>query len=390
MRPGRSIEMLGGLTLGVIGMMSALPSPPAAGVTIVVSTTAEFRSALAAATAGTTVSVRPGNYEGGYHRRDLIGTAAAPVVITAADPAAPPVFVGGSDGLGLSHAQYVTLRDLVFERAQQNGINVDDGQRADTSSHHVTFTRVVVRDIPNGNRDGIKLSGVNDFVIENTTIERWGSDGSAVDMVGCHRGVIRNSVFRHTPGMPVGNGLQMKGGTTTVTITGNRFEHAAGRAVQLGGETGLQFFRPQPPGPFEVKDVVVERNVFVGGETAVAFVSSDGGIFRFNTIYLPTKYLFRILQENDGPGFVHSRNGVFSDNIVYWTGTRVVNIGANTEPASFTLARNAWYRADDPAQSRPELPSPEVGGLYGVDPQFVAAPVDLHTRLTTPRGAYAR
>jgi hypothetical protein len=355
---------------------------------VVVSTTAEFQAALASATAGTVISLRPGTYAGGYHRSGLTGTATAPIVIQAQDRAQPPVITGGNNGLGLTDASYVTFRDLIFDRPRQNGVNVDDGESFDTPSHHITFTRVQVRDLPGGNRDGIKLSGVTDFVIEDSTIERWGSDGSAVDMVGCHRGVIRSSVFRHTPGMPVGNGVQAKGGSANITISGNRFENAAARAVQLGGDTGLQFFRPLPPGRAEVSDVVVERNVFVGGETAIAFVSSDGGAFRFNTIYLPSKYLLRILQEQDGATFVRTRNGVFTDNLVYWTGERMVNIGANTEPMTFTFARNWWYRADNPGGSRPDLPSTEIGGVYGADLTFIDPPRDLRTLGNVPHGAH--
>ena len=353
-------------------------------------TTAELRDAFGMATAGTVISLKPGTYAGGHYRAGLAGTAAAPIVIQGQDRSRPPVISGGDNGIGLTDAVYVTFRDLIFDRPQQNGVNVDDGESFETPSHHITFTRVVVRDMPGGNRDGIKLSGVTDFVIEDSTIERWGSDGSAIDMVGCHRGIIRNSVFRHTPGMPVGNGVQAKGGSAEITITGNRFEDAAARAVQLGGETGLQFFRPQPPGPAEVRDVVVERNVFVGGETAIAFVSSSGGTFRSNTIYLPSKYLLRILQEQDDAGFARARDGSFTDNVVYWMGDRSVNIGANTEAATFTFARNWWYRADNPDQSRPELPAAETGGTYGADPAFVDPPRDLGTLGNVPRGAYGR
>jgi hypothetical protein len=371
-----------------LGQASSATARPSS--VIDVATTAEFRAAYSTATAGTTISVRPGTYDGGHYRRGMAGTAQAPIVIEGADPARPPVFVGGRDGLQLSDASYVTIRNLVIERAQQNGINIDDAETADTPSHHIVISRVVIRDIPSGNKDGIKLSGVTDFVVEDSTLERWGDSGSAIDMVGCHRGVIRNSTFRHTPGMPVGNGVQTKGGSARITIAGNRFEHAAGRAVQIGGDTGLRFFRPQPPGHTEAAEITVERNVFVGGETPVAFVSSDGGVFRFNTVYLPGKFLLRILQENRGPGFVPSRNGGFTDNLVYYTGNRVVNIGDATAPGSFTFARNWWYRADAPHQSRPELPSVEAGGVYGTDPEFVAAPQDFRTRVDLRQGASAR
>ena len=379
------------VALACLRTLAAWSSPPRGSrLDVVVSTTREFRAALSAAGPGTTISVNSGVYAGGSYRNGIAGTAEAPVVIQAADPTRPPVFVGGANGLQLSNASYVTLRDLVFEGPGQNGINIDDGSTFDTPSHHILIARVIVRDLPAGNRDGIKLSGVTDFVIEDSTVERWGDAGSAIDMVGCHRGVIRNSRVRHTPGIQVGNGIQAKGGSTQIVITGNRFEHAAARAVQIGGITSLRLFRPQPPGSAEASEVLVERNVFIGGQTAVAFVGSDGGVFRFNTAYLPALWPIRILQEHTAAGLVASRNGVVTDNIVYWRGAEVgLNIGRNTNPASFTFARNHWYREDAPASSRLALPGGETDGTYGVDPGFMLPPGDLRTRGNLPAGAYA-
>ena len=354
-------------------------------------TTPELRDALAMATAGTVISLKPGTYGGGHHRTGLAGTDAAPIVIQAQDRSQPPVISGGGNGIGLTDATYVTLRDLIFDRPQQNGVNVDDGESFETPSHHITFTRVVVRDMPGGNRDGIKLSGVTDFVVEELD-DRAVGIGRLGDRHGGlpsrDRSATTSSATRRT--CRSATACRPRAAAREITISGNRFEHAAARAVQLGGDTGLQFFRPQPPGSAEVRDVVVERNVFVGGETAIAFVSSDGGTFRFNTIYLPSKYLLRILQEQAGAAFVRARDGAFTDNIVYWTGDRMVNIGVNTEPASFTFARNWWYRADDPGGSRPQLPAAEIGGTYGADPAFVDPPRDLRTLGHVPRGGYGQ
>ena len=57
-----------------------------------------------------------------------------------------------------------------------------------------------------------------------------------------------------------------------------------------------------------------------------------------------------------------SRNGQFTDNLIAFRSDEMtvpVNIGPDTAPETFTLARNAWYCLDDPAQSRPRLPIPE-------------------------------
>ena len=372
-----------------LALSAALASSAPATSTVIVKTTQEFRAALAAAGPGTTIAIEPGVYAGGAYRAGLAGTAGAPIVIRASDPKSPPVFLGGPSGLQLSDARYVTLVDLAFQGPQDNGINIDDGDSFATPSAHIRISRVTVRDLPEGNRDGIKLSGVTDFVIEDSRVERWGAGGSAIDMVGCHRGVIRNSVFRHAPGLEFGNGIEAKGGSTAIAITGNTFEHASSRAVQIGGTTGRHLFRPQPPDAAEARDVLVEDNVIIGGEAAVAFVGSDGGTVRFNTIYLPAKWPIRILQEQTGPGVAACRNGVFRDNIVYWRGDQMINVGDGTNAASFTFAHNWWFRADDPGRSQIALPAVERDGRYGADPRFIAAPRDLRTRDNLPFGAFA-
>src|SRR5262249_10210997 len=160
-----------------------------------------------------------------------------PIVLAAADPKRPPVLEGGGVGLHLTDPAHVELSHLVVARISGNGINIDDGGSYDSPAHHVVLRDLVVREVgPNGNRDGIKLSGLDDFRVEGCTIERWGSGGSGIDMVGCHRGSIRGSTFRHTD--PIGaNAVQAKGGSSDITVSGCRFDHAGGRAVNLGGST---------------------------------------------------------------------------------------------------------------------------------------------------------
>ena len=355
----------------------ALSASVSSGAEITVSDAQQLRRALAAANPGTTIRIAAGTYRGGLSARDLHGTADEPIVIRAADPQTPPVIDGGGSGLQLSDVSHVELHDLVFTGATGNGLNIDDGGSYETPSHHVTLRNIVVRDVgPEGNRDGIKLSGLDDFRIEDCTVERWGAGGSGIDMVGCHNGTITGCTLRHKDGKG-GNGIQAKGGTSDVTITRCRFEHAGQRGINIGGSTGMAYFRPKPQG-YEAKDVTVENCTFVGSVAPVAFVGVDGALVRFNTIYKPVKWAFRILQETRREDFVPCRNGRFTDNLIVFAGealTTPVNIGPGTAPESFTLARNAWYCLDRPDRSRPRLPLEleEADGVYGVKPAFVDA-----------------
>ena len=106
---------------------------------------------------------------------------------------------------------------------------------------------------------------------------------------------------------------------------------------------------------------------------AVAFAGCDGSVVRFNTIYRPKRWVFRILQENRAEGFVPSRNGEFTDNLIVFRADELrtpLNTGPGAAPETFRFARNFWYCANDPGRSRPSLPAPEVGGVYGQNPRL--------------------
>lgn len=335
-----------------------------------------LRRAVRDAKPGQTLRLAAGDYGSGFFFEGLKGAAGKPVVIAAADPKDPPVFRGGACAIHFVDAAHVELRDLAVTGATANGLNFDDGGSYDTPSHHVTIRGVRFTDIgAKGNEDALKLSGLDDFTVADCTFERWGSGGgSAIDMVGCHRGTIEGCTFRHKE---AANAVQAKGGCATVTVRGCRFDDAGSRAVNVGGSTGLEFFRPKLADPpfSEARDIRVEGNTFIGSDAPVAFVGSEDCIVRFNTIWHPRRWAMRILQETRSEGFVPCRRGTFADNIVVFESKGWseggVNTGPGTEPATFKFERNAWFCEDDPARSKPKLPAAEKDGRHGVDPGFV-------------------
>jgi hypothetical protein len=338
---------------------------------------AELRTAVAAAKPGTRIVLAGGDYGNGFHFANLRGEEGRPIIIAAADPNQPPLFRNGNAGMHLSNPAYIELHHLVFTNLARNGLNIDDGGdvSGNPSARGILLRGLRVSDITaEGNYDGIKLSGLWDFRVIDCTIERWGTrGGSAIDMVGCHRGLIEGNTIRHkVPEPPNCTGVQAKGGSSDILIRRNRFEHAGGRSVNIGGSTGLQFFRPPLAAGgerAEARNVRVEGNTFIGSVVPVAFVGVDGAVVRFNTIERPGRWALRILQETTAPDFVPSRNGEFTDNTILFESARWseggVNIGSGTAPETFKFARNWWLCADNPARSRPKLPTPELDGAYG-------------------------
>lgn len=195
---------------------------PAAGAEVAASGAADFRKAVAAAKPGTIVLLEPGEYGGGHYFDRVRGEAGRPIVIRAKDPARPPRFRGGGEGLHLSDPAHLELRDLVVEASEANGINIDDGGTFETPAHHIVLAGVVA-------------------------VERWGRGGSAIDMVGCHRGEIVACAFRDREDDPAANAVQTKGGSREIAIRRCRFEHAGQRAVNIGGSTGPSKARPSIP-----------------------------------------------------------------------------------------------------------------------------------------------
>lgn len=348
--------------------------------------------AASRATPGTAVRVHPGTYPGGMFIDGLAGTPEAPIWIGGAPGQARPLIQGGTNGLHMSRARGVVLHDLEFAGAAGNGVNCDDGGEVGNAdaARHIVFERLAIRDVGGtGNQDGLKLSGVRDFWVLACEISRCGGagSGSLIDMVGCHRGIVARCDLHDASG----NALQCKGGTTGVELRWSRLVECGERAVNIGGSTGLQFFRPpvsETEPNAEARDVHVIGNVIQGGAAALAFVGAVDCTVSNNTIITPHNWLLRILQETTTTGahtFLACGNNRFENNLVYFDRSDLsthVNIGPGTSPETFVFAHNLWYAYDAPGASRPSLPSPEIGGLAGVDPL-------LATTRPAPRGEYS-
>jgi hypothetical protein len=357
-----------------LALMSTVLLQSAAADEIRVSNRDELVGALQRAKAGTTILLAAGTYQGGISQAKLEGTKLAPILIAGADPEHPPVIEGGGSGLHLSSPAHVELRDLMIQGARGNGLNIDDSGNIDTPAQAVVLRNVVVRDVgPKGNRDGIKLSGLRDFRIEGCRVERWGSGGSGIDMVGCSGGVVTKCKFSDATGDGA-NGVQAKGGSSEIFIERCRFEDFGGRGVNIGGSTGLPYFRPRDAA-YEARNITVQDCEFVGGMAAVAFVGVDGALVQHNTIYRPRRWPIRILQENTDKRFAPCRNGKLVKNVIVFRSEEVrevFNIGPNTEPKTFTIAGNVWHCLDRPDDTRRLVRTPvaETDGTYGVMPKF--------------------
>jgi len=321
-----------------------------------------LRTALGQLVPGTTLLLGPGVYEGGVSVHEVAGTEQAPVVIQGADPNHPPVFRKGGSALHLSDCCYLTLRNIRVEGFPGNGINVDDGGSFETPAHHIVLENLTILETgPKGNHDALKMPGVDHFVVRKCHFEAWG--GSGIDMVGCHHGVVEDCTFTGRQGFSQDNAVQLKGGSEDVLVQCCLFQAAGQRSINLGGSTGLQFFRPKV-NDYEARNIAIAGNRFEHCMAPIAWVTADGGHVHHNTIILPERWILRILQETTDPQFKPSHGGLFEHNLVIYDSRAqfFVNIGPRTAPETFVFRRNAW--CDVEGRRRPTLPVVEEEGVY--------------------------
>lgn len=332
-----------------------------AGPTLTVNNDVELRTALQNIQPGTVLKIGPGDYAAGHHVAGV-----EKLTIEALNPEKPPVFRGGKTGWQFSRCPGLTLRHIHVTGQTQNGLNLDDGGDLENHVLGITLEHVQVSDIgPTGNFDGIKCSGLTGLTIRDCTLSGWGGQG--IDFVGCHQSQIIGCHFIGKPGFSASAGIQLKGGTSEIVVEKCHFKDAGARPLNIGGSTGLAYFRP-PQTKHEAKAIVVRDNVIEGSPCSAAFVGVDGAEFSGNTLRFPEKWIFRILQETREPGFPPCRNVVVKNNTILFRRAQVqteINIGSDTAPETFLFEGNHWHAEDRPAASKPRLPVEEKDGKYG-------------------------
>lgn len=305
--------------------------------------------------------------QGGLSVSNLSGTTGKWIYILAANGKTVTI-QGGSNSIQFSDCSYVQIEGFTIQGQTGNGMNIDDAGTLNSPTHHIKIKDCIFQNInATGNNDLLKLSGLDHFEIISCIFKNGAAGGSAIDMVGCHSGVIAENYFENMGS----NSIQAKGGTSGIQILRNRFENGGARALNLGGSTGLSFFRPQNA-TSEAENIQVIANVIKGSEAAVAFVGCREVKVSNNTIFFPKKWVIRILQETvDVSRFLPCGNNSFYNNIVVINNdvNTEVNIGPDTAPATFSFTKNLWYKTTNISWQGPNLPG-NVSGQIIKDPKF--------------------
>jgi hypothetical protein len=319
--------------------------------------------AAMAATPGTRITMAAGTYTGSQLLTALTGELGRPVAIVGDGEV---IFDVGGTGVLLTSPAHVVLENLVIQNGTGFGLQIDD---SGGTAHHIVMRDLVIRNIGSGgNNDCLKLSGVDDFMVLGG--ELTACSGEAIDMIGCHRGVISGLSIHST----AQSGIGAKGGSAEVLIHGNVFTDVMNRPLNMGGTTGPEFFRPLDA-TAEARAIYAVANVFVRPDpSVVVYAGCVACVFANNTIIDPNRWLVRILQESTQPSIERAREGVFANNLVVFDVdaiTAFVNVGADTMPETFVYDHNLWLARDrDDAWTGPTIEG-ETDSLLQANPMLV-------------------
>lgn len=329
-----------------------------------------LEAAAAAAQPGDTIMFLAGTHAGGAYVSELQGNAQAWITIMG-DPGGVTLIEGGGSAFQLSDPAYLRITGLVFDAQTGNGVNIDDGGSFDTPAHDILIEQCTWRGIDaTGNNDQLKMSGVDNFTVRHCSFRDGSPGGSMIDMVGCHFGNFEDNRFENAGS----NCIQAKGGTHRIRITRNLFLGGGQRAINIGGSTGLPYFRPQDAN-YEAAEISIWANIFTGAIAPVGYVGAVRCEVVNNTIYMPEKWAVRILQETTDARFLQCGENTFVNNLVVLDNRAAAptfNIGPNTRPETFVLMNNLWYNTEDPGWNGPNAPVTDLHIILGRDPLLTA------------------
>ena len=335
------------------------------------------------AKAGDLILIAPGAYRGGLSFQGLRGTEKEPIVIRGGDARSLPQIVGGKDGLKLSGCSYVELEDIAFSGQSENGINIDDVISGATfgtyRSEGIVLRRVSVTLKPKDeNYDGIKLSGLKNFIIEECRIQGWSGKGCGIDMVGCYSGSIRSCLL---DGQSKGQvGIQAKGGSESIEIIDCLIKDSVDRGIQIGGITEQTNFRDDTA-VYEARDVQVSRCTVAGGETSIAMTGSHNTTINLSRLLYPKRWFFKAIRENQNNRFLNTSKGLITKNVCVASGRDFVGalrVDSGVDKHTIYFQENVWCCEDNPARDfRIGLTVHDSTGIFAQRPAFVFLREDI-------------
>jgi len=342
---------------------------------------------------GGAVRIMPGTYSTnlfGYSKNhNLFGTEEKPVWLGGVPGMERPVIGGPSGSFFITDFSYAILHDMdiVGNTGGTSSINMVSSDPSKTNAHHAILRNLYCYDNATGTVT-LKFAQVEDVTVYDCDIKEGG--GFAIDFVGCHKNRVAYNYIHDT-----GNtGVKMKGGSADSEIFGNLFFNVEGNTVDIGQDTGEEYFNPpfQAGVSYEAQRLHVYSNVFYKCKSAFSFWGTRDCYAVNNTVVLPTHSLVRVLPSSTrlaNSGKAHY--DTISNNIFYSTASPgysgyCFNISSSigvTNMGTFTVDSNIFRSTASPAS----LPYFEVDVSHTnsklVDPLFTGNVLTMNLSDTT-------
>ncbi len=284
------------------------------------------------------------------------------------------------------HVQYT------FQAAQYlkiSGLNLYGNDRADsaevyhllffdyqyacfTSNHDIIIENCNFTDLNNTGKENtgacLKIDGTENFQVLNCTFKDGTNITDGISLNADINGLVSHCTFENMPG----DGSHCKGGAKHITYQQNLFINCEADGVDVGGDTGPQFFCPLGA-TWEADSIMVYANVFIGGTTGMRLSSCHHAFIFNNTCFKTTEFAFRSLNTSE-TGIMLDSNYVYNNIFTTYSPYGIYmnasdSFNYNTEFFKNNLFHD--YKNPDPASiGWSELPGANVSGSIIGDPEF--------------------
>lgn len=296
----------------------------------------------------------------------------------------------------ISVAQYVRIRGLHFNGDDPDSLirtrvfhllMFDYGYECFTAIHDIIVENCSFTNLNNTGKGStgacIKFTGTDNFQILNCVFRDGANITDGISLNSDRNGIVRGCTFENMPG----DGSHCKGGAKNITYEKNLFINCAGGGLDVGGDTGPQFFCPLGAA-WEADSIKVYANIFIGGSTGIRLSSCHNSFIYNNTCFKSTQFAFRSLNASSN-GITLVNNRIYNNVFTTYSANRIyMNASDGGDYTTEYFENNLFhdYKNTDPSSiGWSEMPGVNVSGSIIADPMFTdTAALDFSLRPGSP------
>jgi len=242
-----------------------------------------------------------------------------------------------------------------------------------TSNHDIIIENCNFTDLNNTGKQNtgacLKIDGTDNFQVLNCTFKDGTNITDGISLNADRDGIIKNCRFENMPG----DGSHCKGGAKNITYEQNLFINCNADGVDVGGDTGPQFFCPLGA-TWEADSIMVYANVFIGGLTGIRLSSCHHAFIFNNTCFKTTSFAFRSLNTSE-TGITLDSNYVYNNIFTTYSPYGIYMNASDSFTYNTEFFKNNLfhdYKNADPASiGWSEMPGVNVSGSIIGDPEFL-------------------